>query len=260
MNKTMLNEKLRICAMSDLHGTLPFANNYNLEQSDITIICGDTVPLDYQRSDELTEDWFANEFREWVIQFPTKYIILIAGNHDFWMFKHNKEYVQQKFQEWFMGKVIYLEDEMYEYKGIKIYGCPWCTGPYNWAFSPGNKPYRPVVLIDKYYEQIPDCDILITHQPPKIGDIGKSFYWTTYAKDWGSEELRLAVKNKKIGLLLCGHVHSGQHARTTYPTPCCDTIFYNVSMLNEDYQPMYEPRYLEINYETKEISESFVNS
>jgi hypothetical protein len=58
---------------------------------------------------------------------------------------------------------------------------------------------------------------------------------------------------------LCGHVHSGQHARIVYPTPGCDTIFYNVSMLNEDYQPMYDPRYLEINYETKEISEPAVN-
>ena len=60
MNKTMISEKLRICAMSDLHGTLPFTNNF--EQSDITILCGDTVPLNYQRSDELTEDWFATEF------------------------------------------------------------------------------------------------------------------------------------------------------------------------------------------------------
>lgn len=256
MNKTIL-KKLRICAISDLHGQLPFAHTF--ETTDITVICGDTVPLNYQRSDELTEYWFSHEFRDWIYHLPTKYIFMIAGNHDFWMFKHDRDYVTRKFQEWFYGKVVYVEDYLFDYKGITIYGCPWCTGPYNWAFCPGNRPYRPVPIIDKYYDQIPDCDILITHQPPNIGDIGTSYYWTKSPENWGSDELRIAVKNKKIGLLLCGHVHSGQHARTVYPTPGCETVFYNVSLLNEEYKLFYEPRYLEIDYTTKEIRETANN-
>lgn len=245
-----------ICAMSDLHGQLP--NTNTLTPCNIVVICGDTVPLDYQRSTELTEDWFATEFREWVMRIPGK-IFMIAGNHDFWMFKKGKEYVKQKFGEWFLGKVEYLEDELTEYDGVTIYGCPWCTGPMNWAFAPANKishyGRKPITVLP-YYDKIPECDVLLTHQPPCVGDLGTSFYWDPVRKmNWGSEELRKAIKDKNITLALCGHVHSGQHSRVEYPVPGCDTIFYNVSLLNECYELAYSPLYLTINADEKTVAE-----
>lgn len=244
---------LTIAAMSDMHGQLPDPATINA--SHICVICGDIVPLDYQRSIELIEMWLANEFKAWVEDLPVARIILIAGNHDFYFFRKDKEYIKNKFREWYRDKVVYLQDELYVYKTVRFYGCPWCTGPLNWAFCPGSK-YKSITTVYPYYEQIPECDVLVTHQPPRIGNLGTSFYWDkVLAQNWGSDELRLNMKDKHIALALCGHVHSGQHTRVEYPVPGCDTIFYNVSLLNEDYNMTYKPLYLKFDKDEKVITE-----
>ena len=244
---------LRIAAMSDLHGNLPL--NTDLDQIDVIVLCGDTVPLNYQRSNELTEEWFQYEFKSWVSSLVCKKVIMIAGNHDFWMFKKSKEYVQNNFRSWFGDKVVYLQDELYVYQGVRFYGCPWCQGPLNWAFCPGDK-YKTVTTVVPYYEQIPECDVLLTHQPPKIGNLGISLYWDDMRKqDWSSDALRQNIKDKHILVNFCGHIHSGQHTRIEYPVPGCDTVFYNVSLLNENYDVAYDPLYITLDKDRKTITE-----
>lgn len=249
----MIKKRITIAAMSDLHGQLP--NPSEIDEVDVVVLCGDTVCLEYQRSDELSEDWFANEFKDWVKAVICHKIIMIAGNHDFWMFKKNKQYIKNKFREWYGNKVVYLQDEMYIYQDVRFYGCPWCQGPLNWAFCPGDK-YRSVPGVMQYYEQIPECDILITHQPPKIGNLGISFYWDDMRKeDWSSDNLSLNIKDKNILVNFCGHIHSGQHSRIEYPVPGCETVFYNVSLLNESYRMAYDPMYVNICKEERKVEE-----
>lgn len=72
-----------IVALSDMHGTLP-----KIEKSfDLMLIAGDSVDLTCQRSSKLSENWYLEEFLDWVDQLPFKdeqsKIILIAGNHKF---------------------------------------------------------------------------------------------------------------------------------------------------------------------------------
>ena len=244
---------IKICALSDIHGKPP--NPTSIDPVDVVVICGDTVPLEYQRSNELTEEWFGTEFKDWVKCLRCDRVVIIAGNHDFWMFSKEKEYIKSKFREWCPSKVVYLQDELYGYNGVTFYGCPWCQGPLNWAFCPGNK-YKSITSITPYYEQIPECELLLTHQPPKIGDLGVSFYWDpVYKADWSSDDLRLNIKDKNILVNFCGHVHSGKHERIEYPVLGCDTIFYNVSILNERYITEYDPRYIQIDTERKTIIE-----
>lgn len=248
-----MTRPLSLCAMSDMHGWPP--DPKKVGHVDVVLICGDTVPLSYQRSNELTEDWFEHEFKDWVSAIACSRIIIIAGNHDFWMFKKSKEYVKNKFREWYGDKVIYLQDEMYIYQGVRFYGCPWCQGPLNWAFCPGDK-YHPVPGVMQYYEQIPECDVLLTHQPPKIGDLGVSFYWDpAQREDWSSDNLRLNIKDKNIIVNFCGHVHSGQHTRVEYQVRGCETVFYNVSLLNERYDVAYKPLHLYLDKEKRELKE-----
>lgn len=83
---------IKICALSDIHGKLP--NPTSMDPVDIVVICGDTVPLEYQRSNELTEDRFSTEFKDWVKCLRCDRVVIIAGNHDFWMFKKEKEYLE----------------------------------------------------------------------------------------------------------------------------------------------------------------------
>ena len=144
---------------------------------------------------------------------------------------------------------------MYVYRGVKFYGCPWCSGPLNWAFCPGEK-YHKIFSTFQYYEQIPECDILLTHQPPSVGNLGVSYYWDEKKKaDWSSETLRLNIRDKKILVNFCGHVHSGQHTKVEYPVPGCETVFYNVSLLNENYDIAYDPLYVELDIENRTLTE-----
>lgn len=248
-----MKKRLTIAAMSDLHGQLP--NPSEIDPVDVIVLCGDTINLEYQRSNELSEDWFAHEFKDWINALNCFKVIMIAGNHDFWMFKKDKQYIKNKFREWYGDKVIYLQDELYVYQGYKFYGCPWCQGPINWAFCPGSK-YKSIPGVLQYYMQIPECDILITHQPPDIDNLGISYFWDdTQKENWASDILRQNIKDKHILVNFCGHIHSGQHSRIEYPVQGCETIFYNVSMLNESYNLAYNPRYVSIYKEERIVEE-----
>ena len=251
----MSDSKLRICALSDLHGHLPDPNSLN--GVDVLVLCGDIVHLEYQRSESLSLDWYSHEFAEWVKALDCNKVIMIGGNHDFFLYEQGKGRLNTLFERICGDKLVYLEDELYEYEGITFYGCPWCTGPINWAFCPGEtRRVRTVFSIDEFYNKIPNCDILLTHQPPSVGNVGVSYFWDAHAaQNWGSDRLRFAIKDKKIGVHFFGHVHSGEHNLTLYPTLGCETKFYNVSYLDEQYKPFYKPRFIEIDCDTKEIVE-----
>lgn len=249
-----MGKELRICAFSDPHGQLPLPAM--LKEADITVICGDIVDLYVQRNNLRSKEWFEDTFKKWADSAVGK-IVIIGGNHDFWLNKQGKEGVKAFFNGICGDKVCYLEDESVEIDGVKFYGCPWCEGPIGWAFSPNVD--MTIERVWKHYDDIPDCDVLITHQPPMIGNISKSNWWTEYARDFGSDKLRTVIKDRNIALSLSGHVHSGTHEKTLYPTIGCDTAFYNVSLLDERYNAYYAPTYISIDTETKAVREIYEN-
>lgn len=223
---------IKLCGISDLHGTLP-----KIEECDVLIICGDIVPLEYQRYNKLSEDWFRDEFATWVKNAPCKKVIFIGGNHDFWFERIGKKKIDEIIKELGLeDKLVYLKDSSYVYEGYSFYGCPWCTGPIGWAFIDefGNK-----------YNEIQDCDILLTHQPPRVNKLGCSYPGTAWEEDWSSEGLKNIIKQRNIRYNFCGHIHSGSH--TEEGLVGYDTKFYNVSIKDEDYQFTYSPLYIEIN-------------
>jgi len=137
------------------------------------------------------------------------------------------------------SKLIYLQDTSYTFNGIKFYGCPWVKGPAGWAF------YLPNVE-DKYNAIDDEVDVLLTHQPPRIGKLGCSYPNLPREREFGSDRLREAIASKKIRYNFCGHIHSGDHNKVLYPTTNVDTEFYNVSLKDEAYLPTYEPLYINI--------------
>ena len=224
---------IKICAISDLHGALP-----GIGQCDVVFICGDTFPLTIQRNTEKCREWLANEFCEWAKSVPCKTIYIIAGNHDFafeeWGYDTTMEILDEIPD--LHGKVIYAQDGLIEIEGgLTLYGCPWCEGPRGWAFvdETGDK-----------YNEIPDCDILLTHQPPQVNKLGCSYPNTLQERDFGSFYLKEAIKKHKIRYNFCGHIHTGSHNGDKLIN--CETMFYNVSLKDEDYNVSYTPLYLEI--------------
>lgn len=221
----------KICAISDLHGALP-----KIEECDVVCICGDLFPLEIQRINSECEYWLDSVFADWIDNLPCSKVIMIAGNHDFYF--ERKGYVKVcnliKDNPKLKDKLIYLDNDSYWINGeIKVYGCPWCTGPYGWAF---------VDESGGHYNAIPNCDILLTHQPPKVEKLGCSYPGKVYEQDFGSDKLRDKILSKKIGINFCGHIHTGTHGGITIDG--CDTKFYNVSIKDEDYKNIFPPTYV----------------
>lgn len=226
---------MKVIGISDIHGHLP-----ELPSCDVVCISGDIVPLNIQRNFAASWVWLLNNFTDWANNLDCKHVVIIAGNHDF-IFSECSKLGQDMSVLWKDSpKIHYLQDTSIEIDGKLFYGTPWIPVLGGWAF------YADSYQLEDLFSQIPDCDVLLTHCPPMIGDAGKvlqSGY--NYGRDFGCEELRKAIKNKKINWVLSGHVHSGDHEVTNYycePNGTPHEInIVNVSIKDEDYKVTYEP-------------------
>lgn len=173
---------MKICGISDIHGNL-----YNgVPECDVLCICGDIVPLNIQRQYDASAAWWNNRFAKWASELPCKKVIVVPGNHDFYLEKlYNSgdweaaKYIMSSITN---NKVEILIDELYEYEGVTFYGTPWIERIQfqegRWAFE-----CPTVEEIGKYiYEDIPYCDVLLTHDNPNYNKVldycsyGKSNY------------------------------------------------------------------------------------
>lgn len=228
---------IKIAAWSDGHGTLP-----KIDKSDIMIIAGDIVPLNIQRSIRDSLDWFIGDFFDYVKNAPCEKVLLVPGNHDF-LFENFSAHTIKDIIETNGGlndKLIYLADEEYTYKDLVFYGCPWCTGPYGWAFCPCDTN----VDVSKYYDAIPEhTNVLITHQPPKIDKVGCSYPYQPYERNFGSDQLKDTIDRlPNLKYAFCGHIHTGVHNGILYD----NKMIYNVSLKNEGYNDVYDVTYVTI--------------
>lgn len=239
---------MKIVAISDLHGYLIDPDALNKEgHFDVLCICGDIIPLNIQSKAEESNNWFNNEFVEWCDKIDCDKIIFIAGNHDRYLEKMliKNEYnahIVSDYMNW-SEKLVFLHDSSYVYKDKWFYGTPWCPNLYMWAFYGDPKELK------EKFSNIPDCDVLISHTPGRhMFDTGTIMEYNRM-EEVGSSELTEAVMNKKIGLWLCGHIHSGCHTLNTFENSdykCCGMKVANVSLLNESYSPSYSPLFIEI--------------
>lgn len=223
---------MKIAALSDLHGYLP----NDIEPADIVVIAGDICPLQCQRRIREAMLWIYDFFIPWAESLPCEKVYVIAGNHDF-VFDSKYSIYNGNLISKASDKIVYLEDSGAEYNGIKIYGTPWCQNLYSWAFYSAN-------TYDKYKNIPDDTDLLITHQPPKVGKVGTTNPWSYNERDFGDSNLTRILDEKKMHCIhICGHVHSGEHGGVQYG----DAVVYNVSIKSEGYQVAYPVTYIEIN-------------
>ena len=69
--------KLRVAAISDLHGHFPEM----IEPADILLIAGDISPLEIQFNKPKMKKWLLTEFAYWINSLPVDKVFLIPGNH-----------------------------------------------------------------------------------------------------------------------------------------------------------------------------------
>ena len=246
---------MRCIGISDTHGLLP-----ELPECDVVFHCGDLSPLDYQRDQTQMLGWFYLEFLPWVERLQCKKFVFCAGNHDFFLQNIHRRLIDESdgyrrytwrsasdvMKKLLPGnlkakysKLVYLCDSSFNYEGRRIYGTPWIRDLSRWAFYQDNDS-----LMEKYRNIPKQCDVIITHMPPKIEGLGEVIQGGCFntGADYGSPELAEALKTRDFKYALCGHVHSGQHL----PVEIDGKRLVNVSLKNEDYKETYYPFEFEI--------------
>jgi Icc-related predicted phosphoesterase len=229
---------MNITAISDFHGILPEINS-----TDILLICGDISPFNIDDKLLSMESWVTYEFKAWIKNLNCDKVILIPGNHDFYLESLKTKKQRREFEELFLGKLKCLWNEYYEYiyeennqsKILKIFGTPYCHLYGNWAFMRTKK-----VLIEKFKQIPPNLDILLTHDP--IFSLGNTdvilnpvYDSQIHCNHVGNEELReqlIYLNDNFKGLpkyCISGHIHSGEHSIGNY----LGMKYANVSLMDE---------------------------
>lgn len=159
-----------------------------------------------------------------------KHVVCIAGNHDFGLEAFMKEGQEDILRRDFFGDVIYLRDNAVALGNRKFYGSPWQPWFYNWAFN-----VQRGQAIKKYWDDIPQCDVLVTHGPPKgiLDWVGKDRV--------GCEELAIAVPRVNPKVHIFGHIHGAYGRQDIGPTQ-----YYNASVVSEAYKLANQPWVIEI--------------
>lgn len=205
---------MRLCLTSDLHGYVP-----EILDCDILLIAGDLI---YDHRDY---NWYFHTFKPWIDKLSERmWIVGIAGNHDL-MFEKRPDLIP--YMNW-----TYLQDSSVIINDISIYGTPWQPRFFDWAFNLDEPE------LEKKWEQIPKCDILLSHGPPYLcGDF--SDYGLI---NCGSHSLRKKIEELQPKLVVYGHIHSGYGSYQIGETLCI-----NASHVNDRYQPVNKPILVEID-------------
>lgn len=224
---------MKIIALSDQHGNLEQIR----ESCDVVIIAGDWSPLYCQQDCMSVLNWWDKKYAPWMKALKTNHIIVIPGNHDFActyrFFKEDLYKILARHR--IDDRVHYLCHDSVIIDEKKFYGNPNSESPNGWAFS---MPYN------QTYEFDEDTDVLITHQPPRFGNVG---FVKQFNKELGSVDLRNDILRSNIELNICGHIHTGDHDTTPVILNNGKLAnIKNVSILDEDYRVAYEPAIIEI--------------
>ncbi len=219
----------KVVCISDLHGYLP-----KIPDCDLLLIGGDICP---DAESLLQAKWMDVALRDWLESVPAKDIVAVAGNHDL-IFERAPQLLPKDL------KWHYLQDDMVEVGGFKIFGSPWIS-PIWGAFNRGEES------LARKYNNIPDnTDIVISHGPPfGIRDLApKRFYdddtkWPE-GEHCGSPSLHERVFIIKPRLVLFGHIHEGHGV-----SELNDIIFVNAALCDTQNSPIHDP--LVFNIEPK---------
>lgn len=200
---------MRFVLISDTHN-----QHYKLSmaQGDVLIVAGDFTCHGGPRE--------IKNFARWLDVQPYKYKIVIAGNHDMW-FEGRTSFVARELLYKY-SSCIYLQDEVFDLEGLKVYGTPWQPRYNEWAFNlDRNSPE----LAAKWAAIPDDTDILITHGPPfgKL-DVVRGGH------RHGCEILAERLKEIQPKLHVFGHIHTGYGV---VQSPVTGTISVNASICGE---------------------------
>lgn len=215
---------MKLVAISDQHGYLPD----NLPDGDVLVVAGDICPV-HNHELWFQKMWLEGDFTSWANSLTFKDIIVIGGNHDFYL--EDVEILNNPVPFRFADNVHYLKDSGIVLDGIKFWGSPWSNIFGRWAFMAEDR-----VLAFRYDDIPNDVDVIISHSPPMgYGDFVEDEGYQ------GSVALRKKIQDIRPRLVVCGHIHEGYGM---YPILGGQVI--NASLRNERYEVVNDPIVIEI--------------
>ena len=228
---------MRVCALSDVHGQF---DGLNIKECDVLFICGDIVPLRMQRNIPQSFSWFKKTFVPWCLDQPVDQIYMVWGNHDF-----VGEKIGQECKEFLQGtNITILDNEQAEYldeegKIWTIWGSPLCHIFGNWAFMYSDDFER-----EKFSLMPNKFDFLITHDAAfERSDQCLGFMSPSERElHRGNIALKEILEGKRPENHFFGHLHTCNHELKEYK----GTMTACVSLLNEQYERVFDPLYLEV--------------
>lgn len=223
---------VKIVCVADLHGCLDYdavALSAIRKKADVLVIAGDIQNADLFRSPNV---YFEIDFLGMVGRLRKNGIEVVAtpGNHDF--------YVKSLLYD---GGIVegcpnILVDGGVTIKGVKFWCTPWVpTIDGTWAYEDDDER-----LYEKFKEIPEGIDVLVAHTPPlgkTLEDWDVSLQRIINRRHLGSASLRKAIEEKRPKAVVCGHIHSGDHALCRIG----DTAILNCSLLDETYHEAYDP-------------------
>ena len=209
---------MRVVAISDTHS---FHGGLELPDGDVLVHAGDHSGRGTRRE---TEDFVA-----WLGDQPHRDKVFIAGNHD--RFCEDEPTTVRRMAE--KAGVVYLQDDLIELYGRRIYGSPWTPEFMNWSFMKDREDLYGV------WEKIPhNLDLLITHGPPYgHGDLALG------GRVVGCLQLLTEVLVKNPRFHVFGHIHGGHGVTesSALGEGVCSTKFINAAICTEGYNPTQQP-------------------
>lgn len=190
---------MKIWHITDTHGCheqleVPF-EAYDI---DVVIHTGDATNYkDYRNEKEFYDfvEWYAFK-----VDAVNK--VYVAGNHDMFIFKHEKE-ARKVFEKY---GICYLNKEVLEVEGFRIYGEPMVPRYNDWAFMTDRAKMM------KHWEAMPtNVDILATHGGRKgFLDLTENKLRDLETVGCRALGTYLDTYKHQIRAVLHGHIHNGQ--------------------------------------------------
>lgn len=199
---------MKIVAISDIHSSYSLSLNIEKSEGDILIIAGDLT--------QLGMEWEMKKILDKIEKASFKHKIVILGNHEIYT---GYSWCKQNYKN-----IVFLNNEIIDICGVKIYGTPYSKRFSNWSY-----PYDDIEdCLDKTIPK-EDVDIIISHEPPSDYELSL----TLSMLDIGNKELRkyLESQNKNI-LVISGHCHECGGRTSTIGKSSCYNVAQHWTTIN----------------------------
>lgn len=203
---------MKILATSDIHCNLNRLKKIKYKEADILIVAGDLTNIGLKIELKEVLDKISS-----FTHINTKIVVL--GNHDSRNHHNKNGMTEERTYEWCKmnyPEIIFLNNEIVDIGGVKIYGTPWNSGYKGlWSYE-YNLDNRKDLTCPKE-----NVDIIITHEPPSSYELS---YIDIYG-DLGNIDLRKYLEENKCKVLISGHIHENKNKSVDINGCMC----YNVS-------------------------------